>query len=884
MAAKIKDGLFIGDAETSQSEVFINDNKISNLINLAGREVHNVWASHGLVYLTYYWEDRPDYKLFTNHEDALLTDIVEFIDVSISHGISVLLFSRNGTGRCVVAACLYLMMKYRWGFEKTYDYVYSKKPDIDLNKGFIQQMFALDMKLLAARQKAYAAKNGIENKFKIEANMTISDISRMLPPEEAKRWNAWDPDYVLEGSTEAGGGMDGESKGGEGSGGRYKDSKEFKRADSRRSSPGSRPNNSVAISGPGTGEDDELILIYSFLNSKNTITVLPGPYLDVYETHKNFKLKFNPICFEEDVNWFPSASVVPARASMKGSRAKLAAAQASAQPKVYSSAPHSSSMAENKRDAKFGDAPSSGSFSSNPKSVVALENIAPMYIINSQRENRDRGLAADGTSYNNSSGNSSSNGTSAQMYYSHPAMTTAPGDHHYNADQDVSPPTSAPSSAHSSPAHTNPYAAHSINNNSNNSNSANNAGGGGGGGMSRQGSNVSITSMGSHSQAAQSYSSDLYEFVGISTVDGVRGKTSREGPQRTWGPRDSIAVHKDKDQHHAAGSDNSSVHSSSHHSHRGGFPEEYKEEVQAQVSRDPRQQPPPPPQQPHHQQQQQLSAEDRLRNLMADMQRHKPTSSSAVAAAPGAGASGGHHSRHHTSNSSSRGAERESSRPEARSEPSGPSLYELATMQIGSGGGGAGSRGSSHGGGYPQGGGGGGVDDIEEEDLADPLSAFQRQQQHQQYAGSSSGGGSKGASSAGGAVRARHDIITHNSSGSGRPGSAGPVGRSAVGSSVPGPRTAWASGTGPSPVPSSSGSAGVRGVSPSSSRASSPSPGAVGGSGGGAGRSASPVGPSKRMVGGAGSVSSNLSVNSINSSGSNQVVGSGISSGSKVYR
>jgi hypothetical protein len=36
MAAKIKDGLFVGDEDTSMSEVFINDNKISNLINLSG--------------------------------------------------------------------------------------------------------------------------------------------------------------------------------------------------------------------------------------------------------------------------------------------------------------------------------------------------------------------------------------------------------------------------------------------------------------------------------------------------------------------------------------------------------------------------------------------------------------------------------------------------------------------------------------------------------------------------------------------------------------------------------------------------------------------------------------------------------------------------------
>jgi protein-tyrosine phosphatase len=47
----------------------------------------------------------------------------------------VLLFSRRGTGRCAVAMCAYLMYKYHWGFEKSYDFVYSKKPDIDINKG-----------------------------------------------------------------------------------------------------------------------------------------------------------------------------------------------------------------------------------------------------------------------------------------------------------------------------------------------------------------------------------------------------------------------------------------------------------------------------------------------------------------------------------------------------------------------------------------------------------------------------------------------------------------------------------------------------------------------------------------------------------------------------
>jgi hypothetical protein len=48
MAAKIKDGLFIGDADTSQDPEFLELNKISNLINFAGREIPNVWAAHGM--------------------------------------------------------------------------------------------------------------------------------------------------------------------------------------------------------------------------------------------------------------------------------------------------------------------------------------------------------------------------------------------------------------------------------------------------------------------------------------------------------------------------------------------------------------------------------------------------------------------------------------------------------------------------------------------------------------------------------------------------------------------------------------------------------------------------------------------------------------------
>lgn len=233
MAAKIKDGLFIGDEETSRSEVFINDNKISNLINLSGKEVKNHWESYGLVYLTYNWEDNSSYRLLSGAGDPILQELLEFIDVSLSHGISVLLFSTKGLCRCALASCLYLMMKYYWGFEKAYDYVYTKKPDIKINKNFIQQMFSLDIKLLQIRQnnlskfyeyqydqelkkiklkqQQYGESDQLKEKekklklklkkiqkpFQIESSMTINDIACMLPKNEAKRWCSWDPSYII---------------------------------------------------------------------------------------------------------------------------------------------------------------------------------------------------------------------------------------------------------------------------------------------------------------------------------------------------------------------------------------------------------------------------------------------------------------------------------------------------------------------------------------------------------------------------------------------------------------------------------------------------------------------------------------------------------------
>lgn len=76
--------------------------------------------------------------------DQVVKSFVDFIDGSLAFGVSVLLFSTRGRGRNIVATCAYLMYKYGWSFEKAYDFIYNKKPDIEINRGFVQQMFALE--------------------------------------------------------------------------------------------------------------------------------------------------------------------------------------------------------------------------------------------------------------------------------------------------------------------------------------------------------------------------------------------------------------------------------------------------------------------------------------------------------------------------------------------------------------------------------------------------------------------------------------------------------------------------------------------------------------------------------------------------------------------
>ena len=266
MAAKVFDGFFLGNAGTSMNAEFLRNNRITKLVNVAGEDVDNVNEGPGYTYETYNWQDQPDYNVFPNMEnDRSLISMVTFIDNTLKSGLSILVFSLNGLSRSIFAVCAYLMYKYHWGFEKCYDFIMSKKDEIQMNHGFVTQLLALEVRLLTRR-----------NEWLRKENRNLDGKDTVIIKTENERAKEWDPLYLITSPT----------------------SSSYSKND---------PNIDIALIIVGESSDgnfaidergDELILINTFLNSKNTITCLPEPEdesMDIDNTQKIFKVKFNPV-------------------------------------------------------------------------------------------------------------------------------------------------------------------------------------------------------------------------------------------------------------------------------------------------------------------------------------------------------------------------------------------------------------------------------------------------------------------------------------------------------------------------------------------------------------------------------------------------------------
>ena len=153
MVTKIKDGFFISDLDGAQDAEFIELNKITRIINTAGTQVPNIYAHHGIRYLTLNWEENGTSTLF-DPNGVLIKQINFFIDQALSKGECILIHSVDGRSRSVVCALAYLMFHYWWSLEKAWEYIGAKKYDLQPKGPYIQQLHLLDKRLRITRSQS----------------------------------------------------------------------------------------------------------------------------------------------------------------------------------------------------------------------------------------------------------------------------------------------------------------------------------------------------------------------------------------------------------------------------------------------------------------------------------------------------------------------------------------------------------------------------------------------------------------------------------------------------------------------------------------------------------------------------------------------------------
>lgn len=146
-AIKIKDGLFLGDEFAAQDLDFLISNKVTHIINCAGKQVPNLFEAAGILYLTFNWQE-SDTQIIFDEKDEVLRNVINFMELARCKAESVLVHCVQGLSRscCVLAA--YFMTKFKWNLYKTLEFLHSRRPDLEIRASFFQQLNRLESKLV----------------------------------------------------------------------------------------------------------------------------------------------------------------------------------------------------------------------------------------------------------------------------------------------------------------------------------------------------------------------------------------------------------------------------------------------------------------------------------------------------------------------------------------------------------------------------------------------------------------------------------------------------------------------------------------------------------------------------------------------------------------
>ena len=126
---------------------FIFANKVTRIINCAGRQLQNRWENIGVIYLTFNWHDSENQILY-DLQDKVTCQIYDFIDKAAEQAESVLVHSVRGQSRASAVIAAYLMRKYRWSLLKTLEFLNWRRSDLEIRESFIQQLSDYETRLL----------------------------------------------------------------------------------------------------------------------------------------------------------------------------------------------------------------------------------------------------------------------------------------------------------------------------------------------------------------------------------------------------------------------------------------------------------------------------------------------------------------------------------------------------------------------------------------------------------------------------------------------------------------------------------------------------------------------------------------------------------------
>lgn len=125
---------------------FLITNKFGYIVNCTAELGNHFEDVQGIHYLKLKYERTKPHRLWGDTFKKLHR-FYTFIEEADEQAECCLVYSNLGNNRCCAVVIAYLMKRFLWTFEKTLNYVKSKRVEMKLSASYVQQLKALELYL-----------------------------------------------------------------------------------------------------------------------------------------------------------------------------------------------------------------------------------------------------------------------------------------------------------------------------------------------------------------------------------------------------------------------------------------------------------------------------------------------------------------------------------------------------------------------------------------------------------------------------------------------------------------------------------------------------------------------------------------------------------------